>query len=508
MAEAAQNKTDNNTVNNETVGNPKAAKEANRDALIKAGIDPYLHEYRPTHLAADLQAKYDDLADGSETEDEVCVAGRIMALRNNGMFIDLQDNSGKIQIFSHKGNANLDPETLERLKLFDLGDIIGVKGTMRRTPRGELSIRSFDITMLTKSLQPLPDKHNGLNDVEMRYRQRYVDLIANPESRDVLRMRSKIVSEIRRYLTDTWGGMEVETPLLNPIMGGASAKPFITHHNALDTDFFLRVAPELYLKRLIVGGLNDCVFEIGRNFRNEGLSTRHNPEFTAVELYKAYTDYTDMMDMTEGLMKHLGHVVHGKGIFNFGEHEINVDQPWVRKPMAQFVLEETGLDFMAIDNDEDAKAAAESVGLTIEPHMKWGHILAFVFEERVEHKLIQPTHVTDFPVEVSPLAKQHRNDPRLVERFESYINGWELANAFTELNDPTIQYERFLDQVKAAEAGDEEAQMLDEDFVTALEYGLPPTGGWGLGIDRTVMILTNSTTIRDVLLFPTLKPRS
>lgn len=505
MAEAAKN---NDIDTQDTAGNPKAAKEAKRDALIAAGVNPYPHEYRPTHMAADLQEKYADLEDGSETEDHVCVAGRVMALRNNGMFIDLQDNSGKIQIFSHKDNSNLDAETLERLKLFDLGDIIGVKGTVRRTPRGELSIRSYDIIMLTKSLQPLPDKHKGLNDVEMRYRQRYVDLIANPESREVLRTRSKIVDEIRRYLRDTWGGLEVETPLLNPIMGGASAKPFITHHNALDTDFFLRVAPELYLKRLIVGGFNDCVFEIGRNFRNEGLSPKHNPEFTAVELYKAYTDYTDMMDMTEGLMRHLAHAVHGKGQFNFAEHEIDVDQPWVRKPMAEFVKEETGIDFMAIDTDEDAKKAAEGIGLEIEPHMKWGHILAFVFEERVEHKLIQPTHVTDFPVEVSPLAKQHRDDPRLVERFESYINGWELANAFTELNDPTIQYDRFLDQVKAAEAGDEEAQMLDEDYVTALEYGLPPTGGWGLGIDRTVMILTNSPTIRDVLLFPTLKPKN
>ena len=515
MAEAAQNKNVNagnapakGQDANATVGNPKAAKEANRDALIAAGVDPYPHEYRPTHQAAELQDKYADLADGTETEDQVCVAGRIMALRNNGMFIDLQDNSGKIQIFSHKDNPNLDAETLERLKLFYFCDIVGVKGTIRRTPRGELSVRSFDITMLTKSIQPLPDKHKGLSDVEMRYRQRYVDLIANPESREVLRTRSKIVDEIRRYLRDTWGGLEVETPLLNPIMGGASAKPFITHHNALDTNFYLRVAPELYLKRLIVGGFSDCVFEIGRNFRNEGLSPKHNPEFTAVELYKAYTDYTDMMDMTEGLMKHLAQEVHGKGSFTFGDMEIMVDKPWVRKPMAQFVLEETGVDFMAIDNDADAKAAAEGLGLEIEAHMKWGHILAFVFEEKVEHKLIQPTHVTDFPVEVSPLAKQHRKDPRLVERFESYINGWEIANAFTELNDPTIQYERFLDQVKAAEAGDEEAQMLDEDFVTALEYGLPPTGGWGLGIDRTVMLLTNSPTIRDVLLFPTLKPKS
>tara|TARA_R110002124_G_scaffold64985_1_gene177161 strand:- start:45385 stop:46911 length:1527 start_codon:yes stop_codon:yes gene_type:complete len=507
MADAAQNKENNNAVVNETAGNPKAAKEAKRDALVAAGINPYPHEYRPTHLAGELQAKYADLEADSETEDEVCVAGRVMALRNDGMFIDLQDNSGKIQIFSHKKNANLSEGTLELLKLCDLGDIIGAKGTMRRTPRGELSVRSFEITMLTKSTQPLPDKHAGLSDVEMRYRQRYVDLIVNPESREVLRTRSKILSETRAYLTDTWGGMEVETPLLNPIMGGATAKPFTTYHNALDTNFYLRVAPELYLKRLIVGGLSDCIFEIGRNFRNEGLSPRHNPEFTAVELYKAYTDYTDMMDLTEGLLTHLAKAIHGSGSFAFGDIEITVDKPWVRKSMAQFVLDETGVDFMSITSDAEAKKAAEGLGLHIEPNMKWGHIMAFVFEEKVEHLLIQPTHVTDFPVEVSPLAKQHRDDPRLVERFESYINGWEIANAFTELNDPVIQHARFLEQVKEGEAGDEEAQMLDEDFVTALEYGLPPTAGWGLGIDRMVMVLTDSHTIRDVLLFPTLKPR-
>lgn len=492
---------------NETapVTNPRAAKEAKLLALKEKGINPYPHTYDRTHMAADLQEKYAEIPDGTETEDKVSVAGRIMAMRNNGMFIDLMDSSGRIQVFCHKQSMNEDE--LAKLKMFDLGDIVGAKGTMRRTPRGELSVRVTDVHMLTKSLEILPEKHHGLSDVEQRYRQRYVDLIVNEKSRETLRARSKIISFIRRYMEDM-GGLEVETPMFHPIMGGASAKPFVTHYNALDHDFFLRVAPELYLKRLVVGGLADDVFEINRCFRNEGVSIKHNPEFTSIEGYHAYKDYNDIMDLIEDLVGKTVEHLHGSRVIEIDGRNIDFGSPWKRRSMCDLVKDETGVDFMTIETAEAAREAALKVGVHTEETANWGQIVEACFDEKVEHTLVQPTHVTNHPFEISPLAKDHRDTPRVVERFESFVNGWEVANAFTELNDPAIQRERFEGQAKLAEQGDDEAQLLDEDFITALEYGLPPTAGWGMGLDRLVMLLTDSHNIRDVICFPTLRPKS
>lgn len=495
---------DQRLVEEESEENPLRAAKLRKLALIEEeGGNAFPHKFHRTHKAGDLQVKYESLETGAETTDIVRVAGRIMALRNNGMFIDLHDASGKIQIFSHKDNT---PEAdLKKLETLDLGDIIGIEGTMRRTPRGELSIRSKEITLLTKSFLPLPEKYHGLSNIEQRYRQRYVDLIVNDDARDVLRSRSKIVSSIRTYM-DNMGALEVETPTLHPILGGASAKPFVTHYNAVDSAFYLRVAPELYLKRLIVGGFADAVYEIGKNFRNEGVSVKHNPEFTSIEGYHAYMDYNDIMTLIEDMVKFVVQGLHGTYEVQYGEHLIDFGKPWPRKPMAELVKEITGVDFMATNSAEEAHQAAAKLGLKLDPKLNWGQVVEAVFAEKVEHTLIQPTHVMDLPFEISPLAKNHQKDARLVERFESYVNGWELANAFTELNDPRVQRERFEAQVSQRDAGDEEAQMLDEDFITALEYGLPPTGGWGMGVDRLVMLLTNSSNIRDVILFPTLKP--
>lgn len=488
----------------QTLTDPRVARQAKLQTVREAGGNPYAYTYDRTHEAGALQAKYAELAMGTETEDEVSVAGRIMAMRNNGMFIDLHDPSGKIQVFCHKDSMNEDE--LKKLETLDLGDIIGAKGKIRRTPRGELSVRVSHIQLLTKCLLPLPEKYHGLTDIEQRYRQRYVDLIVNEESRDTLRKRSLITTAMRDYLTKQWGGIEVETPMLHPILGGATAKPFVTHHNTLDTDFFMRVAPELYLKRLIVGGLADCVFEINRCFRNEGISPKHNPEFTSAELYKAFTDVGDMMDLTEGLVQYIAQTVFGTLEFKYGENVINMGGKWPRKSMCGLVADATGVDFMTIFDAGEARAAAKKLGVHVEPTAKWGEVVAAVFEEKVEDTLIQPTHITDFPLDISPLAKVHRDNPRLTERTETYVNGWEIANMFTELNDPADQQARFEEQVKAREAGNDEAQMLDADYVTALEYGLPPCGGWGLGVDRLTMILTGSPNIRDVICFPTLKP--
>lgn len=483
---------------------PKQAKEHKLGKLREKGINPYPPKFSRTHQAAEIQEKYSGLENGEETQDVVHVAGRIMAIRNNGMFIDLMDAGGKVQIFCHKDS--MDEEALATLKLYDIGDIIGAIGTMRRTPRGELSVRCTETIMLTKSLQPLPEKHHGLSDIEQRYRQRYLDLIVNEESRETLRTRSKIVTFIRNYM-DGLGAIEVETPIFHAIMGGASAKPFTTHHNALDADFYLRVATELPLKRLIVGGLADAVYEIGRCFRNEGISIKHNPEFTSIEAYHSYMDYFDIMDLIEDMVQKAVMHIHGTLKIQFEDKEIDFSGPWARKSMCDLVKEHTGVDFLAIEDMKDALKAAKDIGVHVDEKSNWGQIVAEVFDERVEDKLIQPTHVTDLPMDISPLAKVHRDNPRLVERFETFINGWEIANAFSELNDPQIQLQRFEEQVSQRDAGDEEAQMLDDDFVTALEVGLPPTGGWGLGIDRFVMLLTNSSNIRDVICFPTLKPK-
>jgi len=487
-----------------TATNPFEARKVKLKGVIAQGGNPYAYTFARDARAGDLQTKYADLAAGTETQDTVTVAGRIMAFRNDGMFIDLMDPSGKVQVFCHKDT--MAESELAKLENFDLGDIIGAKGTIRRTPRGELSVRASMVEMLTKSLQPLPEKYHGLTDIEQRYRQRYVDLIVNEESRETLRKRSEIVAAIRTYLQNAWGGVEVETPMLHPLVGGAAAKPFITHHNTLDSNFYLRIAPELYLKRLIVGGFADCVFEINRNFRNEGISPRHNPEFTMVELYKTFTDVSDMMDLTEGLVQYVAKTVFNKDEFVSGGHTVNVTGKWARKPMCELVKDATGIDFMAITDAGEARAAVKKIGVHVEPNAKWGECVAAVFEEKVEETLVQPTHVTEFPLDISPLAKPHRNNPRLTERSESFMRGWEIANMFTELNDPADQRARFEEQVKAREAGNDEAAMYDEDYVTALEYGLPPTGGWGMGVDRLCIILTGSANIRDVINFPTLKP--
>ncbi len=481
------------------------AKLNNLQYFLDKGIDPYPHSFKPNAKASELAEKYANLEDGDFTDDTVTVAGRIMAYRNSGMFIDLHDTSGKIQIFSHK--QDLDAETLENIAHYDLGDIIGVTGYVRRTPRGELTINAKETTLLNKSLQPLPEKRHGLTDIEQRYRQRYVDLIANPEVKDVFQKRTQIIQTFRKVLDDK-GYLEVETPIFHTIPGGTSAKPFTTYHNTLDMQLFLRIATELPLKRLIVGGLADGVYEIGRLFRNEGLSVKHNPEFTTLEVYVAYQDYHDMMALTEELVEQSCIAINGSTKVTFGNNEIDFKAPWPRKTMCELVAEKTGIDFMQFTDFEDAKKKAAELDITVEAHMNWGKIVAEAFDRYVEADLIQPTHVIDYPKDISPLAKGHRDQSILAERFESFANGWEIANAFSELNDPQDQRARFEDQMKEREAGDDEAQYLDEDFVNALEYGMPPTGGLGVGMDRLVMLLTNSQTIRDVLLFPTMRNKS
>ena len=485
-------------------GDPlRAVRLAKLEALRELGVEPYPVAFARSDEAAALEARYASLPAGTDTGDTVRVAGRIRAVRNSGMFIDLHDASGKIQIFGHKDY--LSEESLATLKLLDIGDLIGVEGQIRRTPRGELTVNAVALTVLAKALRPLPEKFHGLADIELRYRQRYVDLIMNPQSRETLRRRSRIVAEMRAWLLER-GYLEVETPMLHTIQGGASAKPFVTHHNALDIDLFLRIAPELHLKRLIVGGLADGVFEINRCFRNEGLSPRHNPEFTSLEIYEAYVDYTAMMELTETLIAHLAERVTGSTKISYGGTDIDLTPPWPRRTMAELVEEATGIDFMALDVAA-ARKAANSFGAALSDEAGWGHALEAVFAVRVEDSLIQPVHITGFPRDISPLAKADAKDPRLVERFETYVYGWEIANAFSELNDPIDQRRRFEAQMKARAAGDEEAQPLDEDYVTALEYGLPPCGGLGVGIDRLVMLLTDSPSIRDVIAFPTMRPR-
>lgn len=482
----------------------RAVRIGKLESLKARGIDPYPHSFARSHEAADLERHYAGLTAGAETRERVRVAGRIRAIRNSGMFIDLHDASGKIQIFSHRDN--LPPEGLAVLRLLDIGDLIGVEGLVRRTSRGELTVNAEAVVVLAKTLRPLPEKYHGLADVELRYRQRYLDLIMNQESRETLRRRSRVVAAIRSHLVER-GYLEVETPMLHTIPGGASAKPFVTHHNALDIDLYLRVAPELHLKRLLVGGLADKLFEINRNFRNEGISPRHNPEFTMLELYEAYVDYTAMMRLTEELVTSVAETVLGTLRINYGGTVVDLSPPWPRRSMAELVLVATGVDFLAFADAETARPAAAALGAALTGDENWGQALEAAFAARVEDTLIQPIHVTGFPRDISPLAKADRADPRLTERFETYIYGWEIANAFSELTDPQDQRARFEAQMRARAAGDEEAQPLDEDYVAALEYGLPPCGGLGIGIDRLVMLLTDSPSIRDVIAFPTLRPR-
>lgn len=472
--------------------------------LADKGVNAYPYKFEKTASAKELQEKYSHLEAGQETEDVYSVAGRVMAIRNTGMFIDLQDDSGKIQIFSHKENVS--EEQIKILKLIDIGDMVGFTGTIRRTPRGELSIKTTQLQLLSKALLPLPEKHHGLTDVEIRYRQRYVDLIVNEDVRDTFRKRSLIIQKVREYLANQ-GYLEVETPTLQTMASGANARPFNTHHNALEMDLTLRIALELYLKRLIVGGVSEKIFEIGKCFRNEGIDTRHNPEFTMIELYQAYADYNDMMTLTENMVAYVAQEVLGTTKIKYGENEIDLTPPWDRKTMLGAIKDETGVDFLEIFTVEQAMAEAKKLHVQVEEGMNWGQIVEAVFEEKIEPSLIQPCHIIDYPREISPLAKVHRNNDRLTERFETRVNGWEIANAFSELTDPIDQRQRFEAQAKAKAAGDDEAMDIDEDFITALEYGMPPTGGMGMGIDRLVMLLTNSPSIRDVIAFPTLKKR-
>src|SRR3954467_7219285 len=403
------------------------------ETLRGMGIEPYPVSFERTDEAAALGRRYAALPAGTDTQDRVRVAGRIRANRNSGMFIDLHDASGKIQIFSHKDH--LSPDQLTLLRLFDIGDLIGVEGLVRRTPRGELTVNATALTMLSKALRPLPEKYHGLAGIELRYRQRYLDLIMNPQSRETLRRRSRVVAAMRGFLIER-GYLEVETPMLHAIPGGAAARPFVTHHNALDIDLYLRIAPELHLKRLVVGGLADKVFEINRCFRNEGLSPRHNPEFTSLELYEAYSDYTGMMDLTERIVAHVAEEAAGGLKISYGGTGIDLTPPWPRRSMAELVLEATGVDFLAIADAAAARDAAPHLRAAIAGNENWGQALEAVFGARVEDRLIQPTHVTGFPRDISPLAKADPSDPRLVERFETYVYGWEIANAFSELNDP------------------------------------------------------------------------
>lgn len=473
--------------------------------LVDKGINPYPYSFDRTASAGELQKKYAELPSGEETHDSWNVAGRIMAMRNSGMFIDLMDSSGKIQIFMHK--ENLSEEKISNLKLLDVGDIIGVSGIVRRTPRGELSIKAKDYKILSKSLLPLPEKWHGLTDVETRYRQRYLDLIMNEDVRAKLRTRSLIVQEIRSYLT-TRGFLEVETPMLHTIPGGATAKPFETHHNALDMQMFMRIAPELHLKRLMVGGLSEKIFEINRSFRNEGISPKHNPEFTMMEIYQAYVDYNEMMALTENLVSAVAQKVLGTMVVEFQGNKIDLTPPWDRMTMIGAIKKYSDIDFGEMLTVGEAVEAAKKIGVELEDGDNWGKIIDKVFEAKVEHHLIQPVHIIDYPREISPLAKAHRDNTRLVERFETRVNGWEIANAFSELTDPIDQRSRFEQQMEAKRAGDEEAQEIDEDYITALEYGLPPTGGLGIGIDRLIMLLTDSPNIRDIIAFPTMRPKA
>lgn len=472
-------------------------------AFEAKGVAPFGHRFEVSHHAKDVLEQFGHLEGEEESSEEITIAGRLMAIRGHGKasFSVLMDRSGRIQIY-FKLDV-LGEEKYSQFKLLDIGDIIGVKGHVFRTRRGEITVRVDDFDILSKSLRPLPEKFHGLTDTEIRYRQRYVDLIMNPEVMNTFVARTNIMKSIREYL-DERDYIEVETPVLGTIAGGAAARPFITHHNTLDLDMYLRIATELNLKRLIVGGM-ERVYEMGRVFRNEGMDVRHNPEFTTIELYQAYADYTDLMDITEGLVLNAANKVLGTTEFDYqGTH---IDLANVKRiSMNDAVKEATGKDFLSCQTVEEARAMATEIGVPYEERFGIGGILNAAFEEKVEETLIQPTFITGHPTEISPLAKRNTENPMITDRFEFFIYGRELANGFTELNDPIDQEGRFLDQLKQREAGDDEAHEMDRDFITALEYGLPPTGGLGIGIDRLVMFLTDSASIRDVLLFPTMKP--
>jgi lysyl-tRNA synthetase class 2 len=475
--------------------------------LRAKGIDPFGKRFDRTHEAKDIHVEFEsfDKDDLVEKQIDVTVAGRIMTKRGKGKagFAHLQDMTGQIQIYVRQDAVG--EEGYEIFDDADLGDIVGVKGTVMRTQTGELSVKATEFVHLTKALRPLPDKFHGLKDVEERYRKRYLDLITNQESQNTFITRSKIIRSMRRYLDDH-GYLEVETPTLHSIAGGAAAKPFLTHHNALDMDMFVRISLELHLKRLVVGGL-EKVYEIGRVFRNEGVSTRHNPEFTMIELYEAFADYKDIMALTENLIAHVAQDVLGTTTVPYGDHMIDLKPEWKRLHMVDAVKEYVGVDFWEPKTLEEARGLAKEHGIEIKGTMEVGHIINEFFEQKIEEKLIQPTFIFGHPVEISPLAKKNPEDPRFTDRFELFIVAREHANAFTELNDPIDQRERFEAQMKEKEQGNDEAHDMDEDYIESMEYGLPPTGGLGIGIDRLVMLLTNAPSIRDVLLFPHMRHR-
>ena len=471
--------------------------------LREEGKDPFvITKCERDAFAEEIRENFDE-----NVERTVCIAGRVMSRRDMGKasFLDVHDKTGRMQVYVRVNDVG-EEKYREMKECWDVGDIISVKGFVFRTRRGEISVHAQEMTLLSKSLLPLPEKFHGLRDTELRYRQRYVDLIMNPEVKRTFQLRSQFISHVRNFL-DARGYMEVETPVLNTISGGATARPFITHHNTLDIDMYMRIATELPLKRLIVGGL-DRVYELGRIFRNESMDPKHNPEFTTVELYEAFADFNDMMDLFEELLSSAAQKLLGTYQLEWQGEQIDLTPGWPRMTMAEAVKQYTGLDFMAISGDEEAVAAAKSVGVELPPtaDRTWGNALYEVFDQKVEEKLVQPTFITMHPVDVSPLAKRSPKDPRLTERFELFICRSEMGNAFSELNDPIDQRARFQKQVELRAKGDDEAGMMDEDFLTALEYGMPPTGGLGIGIDRCVMLLTNSDSIRDVILFPTMKP--
>ncbi|CDN39166.1 lysine--tRNA ligase [Bacillus thuringiensis] len=492
-------------MNHEELNDQLIVRREKLHNLREQGIDPFGKRFERTNSITDLVSLYGEFSKEELEEKEIAVsiAGRIMTKRGKGKagFAHVQDLHGQVQIYVRKDAVGDDE--YELFKTADLGDLVGIEGKVFKTNVGELSVKATGFTLLTKSLRPLPDKYHGLKDVEQRYRQRYLDLITSMESRETFVTRSKIIREMRRYLDDN-GYLEVETPMMHAIAGGASARPFTTHHNALDMELYMRIAIELHLKRLIVGGL-EKVYEIGRVFRNEGVSTRHNPEFTMIELYEAYADYKDIMKLTEDMVAHIAKKVLGTTTIQYGDYEINLEPEWTRLHMVDAIKQYSGADFWNPMSVEEARELAKEHNVEIKDTMEVGHIINEFFEQKVEDKLIQPTFIYGHPVEISPLAKKNDEDPRFTDRFELFIVAREHANAFTELNDPIDQKERFEAQLKEREQGNDEAHMMDDDYIEALEYGMPPTGGLGIGIDRLVMLLTNAPSIRDVLLFPAMR---
>ena len=499
-----ENRNQQNAAPQVSLGDQIKVRREKLAQLQAEGMDPFtITRFVSTTTAQEIKDHFDEM-EGKP----VSIAGRLMSKRGMGKvsFCDLQDKTGRIQLYARKDE--MDETEYNRFKKYDIGDIVGVEGEIFRTQRGEMSVRAKTITLLSKSLLPLPEKFHGLTDKETRYRQRYVDLIVNPEVKRNFQIRSQFIKFLRNFLDDM-GYIEVETPVLNTIAGGAAARPFITHHNTLDIDMYMRIATELPLKRLIVGGM-DRVYEVGRIFRNEGMDPKHNPEFTTVELYQAYADFHDMMDIAEGVLSGAAQQILGSYDVTWMGEQISLAPGWRRLTMVDAVREYAGVDFGAITDDAEAVAAAKNIGVELADAAEktWGNALYACFDQKVEEQLVQPTFITMYPVEVSPLTKRSPKDPRLTERFELFICRCELANAYSELNDPIDQRERFVKQAEQRERGDDETEMLDEDFLTALEYGMPPTGGMGMGIDRAVMLFTGADTIRDVILFPTMKPQS